>query len=202
MAVKKHRQMNQQIPERPEVFSWALCQGTLASWLGGMLAAATLIYAFNQQELLLGLLFAALLILVAVLDCRYLLIYDRLLVYLLLLGVLPLLCGRITWQDACEGAVLGGSLLLGLRTVSDRGMGWGDIKLAMVLGWWLGTTGICITLYMAFMSGGVYGLYLLLRQKFDRSMMVPFGPFLALGAIVSFALTVHAREFVEAWLWW
>ena len=167
-----------------------------------MLLSGGLLYVCNQQEFLLGMLFSALLILIALLDCRYLLIYDRLLIYLLVLGLLPLLAGRLTWSDACWGALLGGAVLGSLRLVSRQGMGWGDVKLAMVLGCWLGVMGICATLYIAFMAGGFYGLYLMLCRRFKRAMLVPFGPFLALGAILSFALAAQGHDLLEAWLWW
>lgn len=202
MAVPKRNDPAPSGAASPVDFSWSLCRGTMRIWLGGMLVSAGLFYVFNRQDFLMGMLFSALLVLMAVLDCRYLLIYDRLLLCLLLLGMIPWVSGRLSWPDACLGAALGGAWLGVLRLLVPQGMGWGDIKLAMVMGWWLGVTGICVALYIAFMSGGAYGLYLLLCRRLSRTAQVPFGPFLALGAVMALALSERCVDWLEAWLWW
>ncbi|SHK93340.1 leader peptidase (prepilin peptidase) / N-methyltransferase/leader peptidase (prepilin peptidase) / N-methyltransferase [Selenomonas ruminantium] len=201
-VLKMDNQASHDLHEVPEVFSWSLCRGMQWPWLAGMLISGGLLYGFNRQEILLGLLFAAWLLLLAILDFRYLLIYDRLLAGLLILGGIPLLTGRLSWMDAGLGVVLGGGVLGFLRWLVPKGMGWGDIKLAMLLGWWLGGMGVCVALYVAFMSGGLCSVYLLLRHRLSKESVVPFGPFLALGAIVAFALADRCGEVVRLWLWW
>ncbi|WP_176756780.1 prepilin peptidase [Selenomonas ruminantium] len=153
------------------------------------------------SDMVLGLLFSALLVLLALLDCRYLLIYDKLVLALLVLGILPLLLGRISWEDACRGAVLGGGFLGGLRLMVPGGMGWGDIKLAVVLGSWLGLAGMAVCFYVAFISGGLYGFWVWLRRGTVKHILIPFGPFLALGAVVAFVAGSSCAGLLEAWLW-
>ena len=184
----------------PHTFSWSLCWQVRKPWLICMLLILASFWTMEFSDMVLGLLFSALLVLLALLDCRYLLIYDKLVLALLVLGSLPLLLGRTSWEDACLGAALGGGFLGALRLLTPRGMGWGDIKLAIALGMWLGTAGMLVCLYAAFLSGGLYGAYIWLRKGSGRNVRIPFGPFLALGAVTAFVLGDRCEGVVEAWL--
>lgn len=64
------------------------------------------------------------------------------------------------------------------------GMGWGDVKMALFMGAVLGTS-IIVGLFLAFLSGSIVGVYLMVAKKATRKTKLPFGPFLALGAIVA-----------------
>jgi len=69
--------------------------------------------------------------------------------------------------------------------VYPAGMGMGDVKLAGVLGLYLGSS-VLPAMLVAFLSGSLLGVALLVRHGSDaRKMGVPFGPFLALGGIVA-----------------
>ncbi|BAL83743.1 putative peptidase [Selenomonas ruminantium subsp. lactilytica TAM6421] len=184
----------------PETFSWQLCRQILCQWLLIMLIISAMFWKFEIEGMFLGLLFSALLVLIALLDCRYLLIFDRLVLALLLLGLLPLLLGRMSCEEACLGAALGGGFLGGLRLLYPRGMGWGDVKLAAALGGWLGLAGMLVCLYIAFIAGSLYGLGIWLKMRSVKNLVVPFGPFLVMGAIAAFAFGTHCQDLVEAWL--
>lgn len=76
-------------------------------------------------------------------------------------------------------------LILALAT-KGRGMGGGDIKLSMLLGVILGFPSILISLYLAFLTGGIISLILILwKKKRFKGDTIPFGPFLALFGIIS-----------------
>ena len=180
-------------------FSLALCWQVRKAWLIFMLLILVWFWPLALSELLLGLVFSALLVLLALLDFRYLLLYDKLVMALLAVGGLSLLMGRLTWEDACCGAALGGAFLGGLRLLVPQGMGWGDIKLATVLGCWLGIAGMLVCLYIAFISGGLYGTFIGIRKRSLRNILVPFGPFLALGGIVAFGAGNCCEGWVEVW---
>lgn len=64
------------------------------------------------------------------------------------------------------------------------GMGWGDIKLAAMIGAFLGPTSTIVALFAAFVSGALFGVVILAKGR-DRRVPVPFGPFMALGAILA-----------------
>ncbi|MEK7592269.1 MAG: prepilin peptidase [Patescibacteria group bacterium] len=66
-----------------------------------------------------------------------------------------------------------------------RGMGFGDVKLACVMGLLLGYPKIIVALYIAFLTGALYGVILILGKKKTLKSAVAFGPFLLFGLALS-----------------
>lgn len=88
------------------------------------------------------------------------------------------------WQPVVAAAGAGGFLFL-LWLFYPGGMGLGDVKLALLMGAVLGTA-VIPALGIAFLAGSVLGVAMLLRHgSAARKMAVPFGPFLAVGALVA-----------------
>jgi leader peptidase (prepilin peptidase)/N-methyltransferase len=83
------------------------------------------------------------------------------------------------------GAAAGGFLLLAALAYPG-GMGMGDVKLAGVLGLLLGRA-VAPAILVALLSGVIVGVFVIARkgQREGRKTAVPFGPFLALGALVA-----------------
>ena len=86
------------------------------------------------------------------------------------------------------GAVLGGGLLylvaVGYHAWTGReGMGGGDIKLLAMIGAFLGWRGVLVTLILGSFSGAIIGIALIVARGADSRLPIPFGPFLALGAV-------------------
>ncbi|SEM88680.1 prepilin peptidase [Cryobacterium sp. TMT1-3] len=86
-------------------------------------------------------------------------------------------------------AAIGGgglfALYLALALVRPGGMGLGDVKLAGVLGLylgWLGWGALFVGAFGAFLLGGVFGLLLMASRKAGRKSSIPFGPWMLLGA--------------------
>lgn len=85
--------------------------------------------------------------------------------------------------------VIGGAgsflLYLLLRVLKPGGMGLGDVKLAGVLGIYLGQAGVAQLLvgtFAAFLLGGTAGVVLILTRRSTRSSSIPFGPWMLGGA--------------------
>ncbi len=76
-------------------------------------------------------------------------------------------------------------LMLFLFT-KGKGMGLGDVKLVFLLGLTLGFPGIFFSLYIAFLTGALVSIILILwgKKRFAKDT-IPFGPFLVLGAFIS-----------------
>lgn len=66
-----------------------------------------------------------------------------------------------------------------------KGMGGGDLKLAVFMGLLLGFPGILVALMIAFLSGSLAGLLLIFLKKRNLRQTIPFGPFLSLGGITT-----------------
>jgi len=93
--------------------------------------------------------------------------------------------------DGIAGRLLAGAgaggFLLAAALIRPDGMGLGDVKLAAVLGVYLGVR-VIEAMAIAFGAGSVVGLILLLRHGWEaRRRTIPFGPFLALGAVLAIA---------------
>lgn len=66
-----------------------------------------------------------------------------------------------------------------------RGMGFGDVKLAFLMGLFLGFPKIVVALYVAFLTGAFVSLILIVRRKVGLKSAIPFGPFLVIGTLVA-----------------
>ena len=62
-------------------------------------------------------------------------------------------------------------------------MGGGDIKLLAMIGAFLGWQAVPVTLMIASLAGTAVGVTLMVVQRRDGRTAIPFGPFLAIGAI-------------------
>jgi len=72
-----------------------------------------------------------------------------------------------------------------LRLIGPRGMGGGDVKLAGLIGLylgWLGWSALIVGAFSAFLFGGAFGVILIARRKAGRRTAIPFGPWMILGA--------------------
>ncbi|MEG0258618.1 MAG: prepilin peptidase [Lysinibacillus sp.] len=136
-------------------------------------------------EFIVAVLFISLLVIIVVSDIAYMLIPDKVLLF-----VLPfLIVGRIVsplepWWDSILGAVVGFCILYLIAVLSRGGMGGGDIKLFFLLGLVLGTVGALMTLFFASIIGMIVGIFILKARGQGRKTPVPFGPSIALAAII------------------
>jgi len=87
-------------------------------------------------------------------------------------------------KSAAIGGAIGFVFLL-IPAVVTRGIGWGDVKLAAFIGLACGFPLVLLALFLSIIGGGlVAGVLLLLKIK-GRKDAIPFGPFLALGTVVT-----------------
>lgn len=110
------------------------------------------------------------------------------LVGVVLLGAAALLSGDIGGliRMAAGAGILFAFYFL-LAFISPRGMGMGDVKLAGVLGLFLGSLGwgqLAVGAGAAFVLGGLFSIILLITKRAGRKSGIPFGPWMLLGAWV------------------
>jgi leader peptidase (prepilin peptidase)/N-methyltransferase len=115
------------------------------------------------------------------------------------LGVVAVVRGDL-WPLARAGLGAVGcfGVLFLIHIVSPRGMGFGDVRLAGLIGFflgWLGPLHPAIGLFLGFLLGSVAGVTLMVVGRAGRRSALPFGPFLALGALV----TVMLGESIATW---
>lgn len=111
----------------------------------------------------------------------------------------------LTWQQSVVGAAAGGTVLLpllGLYWIFRReaGMGWGDPKLLALLGAYFGVYAVVgPILIVAATVGSVIGVTIAVVRRRSLRIALPFGPFLAVGAIVWLFFSEHISL---AWAQW
>ncbi|HZO92452.1 MAG TPA: A24 family peptidase [Candidatus Baltobacteraceae bacterium] len=85
---------------------------------------------------------------------------------------------------SCSGAALAAGALLALHVVTrGRGIGLGDVKLALAIGAGLGPLRGIEALGAAFVAGAAYALWRLARRSAEPKSSLPFAPFLAAGTV-------------------
>lgn len=147
--------------------------------------AIVLVNGVNAR-LALELPFAALLIAVSEIDLEHRIIPNKL---LLPAAVWGLAGGAVLRTDNLPELVASGAgaftFLLVAALIHPKGMGMGDVKLAGVMGIYLGAS-VVPAMLIGFLAGSVLGVVMLVRDGVAaRKSGVPFGPFLALGGFVA-----------------
>jgi leader peptidase (prepilin peptidase)/N-methyltransferase len=102
------------------------------------------------------------------------------------------------WARSGIGMAALYTLYFVLRLVRPGGMGGGDVKMAGVIGLYLGWVGwgaLAVGAFAAFLFGGVFGIALILARRAGRKTAIPFGPWMILGAWTG----LFAGEAVGRW---
>ena len=80
-------------------------------------------------------------------------------------------------------------------------MGFGDVVFAVFMGLLLGFPNTIFALYIAFLTGGIFSLILvLLRRKKLRGSTIPFGPFLVIGTYSAFLWGEYMTNYILKFL--
>ncbi len=145
----------------------------------------------------------AVMIVITFIDIDHFLILDVITFPSIALGpVLAWLVGHVSVTDSVLGIVGGGGLLWAFawtyEKLRDReGMGLGDVKLLAMIGGLLGWQATLFSLFTGSLVGSVVGLaaVVLRRRQFD--LEIPFGPFLAFGAVL---YMFSGPELIDWWL--
>jgi len=134
--------------------------------------------------------FAAALVVITFIDLDHQIIPDVISLPGIVVGLaFSLVSPLVTPFDALVGALAGGGTLLAVAWLyktfrGQEGMGGGDIKLLAMIGAFLGWKSIFVTLFVGSVIGSIIGVVVMLYEGADTKLAIPFGPFLAGGALV------------------
>ena len=141
-----------------------------------------------SAELGVMIFYASLFIIIFVIDLEHGLILNRVvypgMIVALLLSLYPWpwfsesIGMRVAY--AALGGAAGFAVFLLIALVSRGGMGWGDVKLAALMGLAIGFPLVFLAIIMAAILGGIVAVALMIAKKRTRRQTIPFGPFLAL----------------------
>jgi len=127
------------------------------------------------------------LILIFVYDLKHFIIPDKI-IYpaIVVVFIYNILQGPALLMRSGLAAILAAGFFLSIVLVSrGRWMGLGDVKLAFLMGLFLGFPNILIALFFAFLIGAIIGVGLILAKRKTLRSEVPFGPFLVTGTFVA-----------------
>jgi leader peptidase (prepilin peptidase)/N-methyltransferase len=184
------------------IFSWLILRGRcrackapiavrypLVELLTGLLAWFTWLKFGLSWACPLNFFFIATLVAITFIDLDHRIIPDRIsLPGIPIFFLAGLLLPVPTVLDALIGLAVGGGSLLGVAWVyylltKREGMGGGDIKLLAMMGGFIGWQGVLFTIFAASAMGTLVGIGAMLKAGKGMRLAIPFGPFLAFGAI-------------------
>jgi len=141
---------------------------------------------FMKKLVLLGMISCLIVIFFA--DLKYRMIPDSVQISLFALGFFSPFASVITAQlfflRAISAFVVMSPILFLHFITKGRGMGFGDVKLGFIIGFLLGIKAGLISLYLAFILGAIFGLFLIISKKKKLKSKIAFGPFLVLGVLI------------------
>lgn len=152
---------------------------------GILFVATVLVYWDEPAEAAIGLVFVTMLVTITLTDLEQRIIPNKVLI------AAAVLCVAIAAPTDPSGlveraiaATAAGGILFLVVLAYPAGMGLGDVKLAAVMGLFLGRA-IAPAILVALLAGSLVGVALIARHGAKaRKMAIPFGPFLALGGVV------------------
>jgi len=163
----------------------------LVEALSGLLFAAVVIKLGIQPNTAPLALFVWALVVITFIDLDHRIIPDVISLPGTVLGLgFSFLPGFPGPMDSAIGVVIGAGFLFLIlyayeKIMGEEGMGLGDVKLLAMIGAFLGWQALPVTIMVSSLTGSVVGVgYALLKGESVRKFPVPFGPFLALGAVV------------------
>lgn len=124
-------------------------------------------------------------------DFRFQLIPDEVHILLAVVGIVKFLFDLTLkgFINQIVGAIIGGGIffiisLLSLLIFRKEGMGFGDVKLMAALGFVFGIKNIIVITLVSFIIGAIVGSLFLIFKSKDSDGYIPFGPFIAIAAVV------------------
>jgi leader peptidase (prepilin peptidase)/N-methyltransferase len=172
----------------------------LVELLMGVLSAGLWLRFGPSAAFLVSFVFTAGLVAVTFIDFDHRIIPDCLSLGGVVAGLVASFVTPLGWKASLLGAGLGGGSLLAValgyeRLTGREGMGMGDVKLLAAIGAFLGAQAVLFTILVSSLAGSIVGIAAMLARDSDLRLEVPFGPFLAFGALVY----VYCGAAVIAW---
>ena len=150
-----------------------------------------LFYKFGPTiSFLFWFIFSSALVTITFIDIDHQIIPDRIsLPGIILCSLSFLLLPEMTFQKTLFGVLCGGGIPWALAAGyywlrGQQGLGGGDIKLLAMIGAATGPSGVLFTLFVASITGTVFGLASAVGHKEKSRVKIPFGPFLSFGVLL------------------
>jgi leader peptidase (prepilin peptidase)/N-methyltransferase len=189
--------------ENVPVVSWAVLGGKcarckapisiqypLVEVVTGLLFVATAAVTPVGPLLAARLLFACALVVLFAIDLEHQILPNVITLPGIVVGLAFALVGPPGWRASLVGAALGGGVLYAIAAGyyyvrHEDGLGMGDVKMLAMIGAFLGWQQMLLTLVLASFAGAIVGLAIIALQRGSMKYALPFGTFLAVGALAA-----------------
>ena len=144
--------------------------------------------------------FASLMIVIGFIDFETKYVFNSTVVFGVVSGIIFLIAEwiitkNIPWTNLA-GAAIGFGVIWTIVTLTG-GMGEGDIDIALLCGLFVGIKGIIVTLFLAFVLGGVVALFIIILKLKERKEEMAFGPYLAISGMIAM---LYSTQLIELYL--
>lgn len=144
--------------------------------------------------------FASLMIVIGFIDFETKFVFNSTVIFGVVSGIVFLIAewiitNNIPWTNLA-GATIGFGVIWAIVALTG-GMGEGDIDIALICGLFVGVKGIVVTLFWAFVIGGIAALFIMILKLKDRKAEMAFGPYLAIGGIIAM---LYSSKLLELYL--
>ncbi len=168
----------------------------------GLLSVA-LIFKFPWLLFAIYFIFTASLLVIIVVDSRHQIIPDVISIPGIVIGFLfSLINPYLHWSDSGLGILFGGGSFYLLALVyylltKRMGMGGGDIKLLAMIGAFLGWQSLPFVIFSSSLLGTIVGIGAMIQQKKGGKTVIPYGPFLAISALLYLFFDIQIQLFLH-----
>lgn len=144
--------------------------------------------------------FASLMIVIGFIDFETKYVFNSTVVFGVVSGIIFIIgewiiTKNIHWTNFVGAAI--GFGVIWIIVALTGGMGEGDIDIALICGLFLGIKGIIVTLFLAFVIGGIVAVIILGLKLKDRKAEIAFGPYLAVGGMVAM---LYSTQIIKLYL--
>lgn len=165
---------------------------------GGIFVLAGFVLSSQPAGILIiDLVFISLLIVLTFIDIETFRLPDILVILVAAAGLVKILAGgNPSLFAGLVGSIAAGGVFFLVAYFYPEGMGWGDVKLVAALGLYLGYPAVFYAIFLASLLGVFFGgINLTIRRK-SLKEPIPFGPFLAAGAVLVLLGQEYFRAFI------
>ncbi|KPK47802.1 MAG: hypothetical protein AMJ77_01955 [Dehalococcoidia bacterium SM23_28_2] len=170
----------------PDCDQWLPIRVLLLPPASALVFALAALTSDEWAPTILGGLFSTIFLALATTDMERRLIPNRIVYPAILLAMAV----SWAWPDRGVGQIFAGgglafAIMLIVYIVSLGRFGFGDVKMATLMGFTAGFPVMVVGLFFTAISAGIVAAVLLLTRVMQRGQYIPYGPFIALGAIIS-----------------
>ncbi|MDF2880437.1 MAG: signal peptidase type [Clostridiaceae bacterium] len=131
------------------------------------------------------------LIVIAMIDYDTTDVYSKTTFIGIAFGIILLIINYLYLFQKVNNYILGGVIGAGIISIIillTGGMGWGDAEISGMCGLFLGWKLSFYMLFVSFLLGGLIGFILIITKKKSRKDYIPFGPYMAIAAVITIFL--------------